>query len=68
MSARSNQVANWLRAQGVERGDRVLVMLSNEVALWECMLACIKLGAVLIPVLQPAHAGRSARPHGAAAR
>jgi len=49
MSARSNQVANWLRGQGVERGDRVLVMLSNEVALWECMLASIKLGAVLIP-------------------
>jgi acetyl-CoA synthetase len=49
MSARSNQVANWLRAQGVKRGDRVLVMLSNEVALWECMLAAIKLGAVLIP-------------------
>ena len=49
MSSRSNQVANRLRGQGVKRGDRVLVMLSNEVALWESMLACIKLGAVLIP-------------------
>ena len=49
MSQRSNQVANWLRAQGVKRGDRVLLMLGNELALWELMLACIKLGAVMIP-------------------
>jgi acetyl-CoA synthetase len=49
MSARSGQVANWLRGHGVARGDRVLVMLNNELALWESMLACIKLGAVLIP-------------------
>ncbi len=49
LSARSDQVANWLRAQGVARGDRVLLMLGNELALWELMLACIKLGAVMIP-------------------
>ena len=49
LSARSNQVANFLRAQGVERGDRILLMLPNEVALWEVMLAGIKLGAVTIP-------------------
>lgn len=49
MSARSNQVANWLKAQGVKRGDRILMMLGNEVPLWETMLGCIKLGAVLIP-------------------
>ncbi len=49
MSARSNQVANWLKALGVKRGDRILMMLGNEVPLWETMLGCIKLGAVLIP-------------------
>jgi len=49
LAARSNQVANWLRAQGVQRGDHVLLILGNEVALWEVMLAAIKLGAVLIP-------------------
>ena len=49
MSVRSAQVANWLRALGVKRGDRVLLMLGNELALWELMLACIKLGAVMIP-------------------
>ncbi|MDQ2991967.1 MAG: AMP-binding protein [Candidatus Eremiobacteraeota bacterium] len=49
MSARSSQVANFLRRLGVERGDRLLLMLGNELALWEVMLASIKLGAVLIP-------------------
>ena len=48
-SARSNQVANWLREQGVARGDRVIVMLGNQVELWETMLAAMKLGAVIIP-------------------
>ncbi|MDB5953513.1 AMP-binding protein, partial [Ramlibacter sp.] len=49
MAARSNRAANFLRAQGVGRGDRILLMLGNELALWEIMLAAIKLGAVLIP-------------------
>ena len=49
MSARSAQLANWLEAQGVQRGDRVMLMLNNQVELWECMLACIKAGFVLNP-------------------
>ena len=49
LAARSNQVANWLTALGVRRGERVLLMLGNEVPLWELMLACIKIGAVVIP-------------------
>ncbi|RIK97522.1 MAG: AMP-dependent synthetase [Burkholderiales bacterium] len=49
LSERSNRVANWLESLGVRRGDRVLLMLGNEVALWETMLACIKVGAVMIP-------------------
>jgi acetyl-CoA synthetase len=49
MSESSSRVANWLRAQGVRCGDRILIMLGNEVALWQIMLAAIKLGAVIIP-------------------
>lgn len=49
MSARSNQVANWLRAQGVRPGDRIIVMLGNQAELWETMLAAMKLRAVVIP-------------------
>jgi acetyl-CoA synthetase len=49
LSARSNQVANWLREQGVSRGERLIVMLGNQVELWETILAAMKLGAVIIP-------------------
>jgi acetyl-CoA synthetase len=45
----SNRIANHLRAQGVRRGDRLLLMLGNVVPLWQCMLAAMKLGAVIIP-------------------
>jgi acetyl-CoA synthetase len=49
LALRSNQVANHLRALGVRRGERILLMLGNDVALWETMLAAFKLGAVVIP-------------------
>ncbi len=49
LSARSNQVANALRGLGVRRGDRVLLLLGNVPALWEAMLGCCKLGAVVVP-------------------
>lgn len=49
LSRRSNQVANFLRRSGVKRGDHVMIMLNNQVELWETMLAGIKLGAVLLP-------------------
>ncbi|MCU1682939.1 MAG: hypothetical protein JWQ81_3678 [Amycolatopsis sp.] len=49
MARRSSQVANWLRAQGVRRGDRLILMLGNQGELWETILASIKLGAVIIP-------------------
>jgi acetyl-CoA synthetase len=49
LSRRSNQVANFLVGQGAKAGDRILLMLGNEVPLWETMIAAIKLGAVVIP-------------------
>ncbi len=49
LAARSNQVANHLRALGVRRGDRILLLLGNVRPLWEAMLAAMKLGAVVIP-------------------
>jgi acetyl-CoA synthetase len=49
LSRRSNQVANFLRAQGARRGDHLLLLLGNVVPLWETMLASIKLGVVVIP-------------------
>ena len=49
LSERSNQVANFLRELGVKRGDCIMLMMGNDVPLWELMLAAIKLGAVLSP-------------------
>jgi acetyl-CoA synthetase len=49
MSRRSSQVANWLRSHGVRRGDRLLLMLGNQVELWDTLLAAMKLDAVVIP-------------------
>ncbi|HET7461238.1 MAG TPA: AMP-binding protein [Longimicrobium sp.] len=49
LSERSSRVANFLHTLGVRRGDRVLLMLPNVAPLWEAMLACVKLRAVIIP-------------------
>ncbi|HLN75920.1 MAG TPA: AMP-binding protein [Nocardioidaceae bacterium] len=49
MSRRSDQVAQWLRGLGVGKGDPVIVMLGNQVELWETQLAVMKLGAVVLP-------------------
>src|SRR5580658_2166439 len=49
LSVRSNRVANFLKAQGLKRGDHLLLLLGNVVPLWETMLAAMKLGVVVIP-------------------
>lgn len=49
LSARSTQVAGWFQSLGVARGDKFMMMLDNEVELWEAMLAAIKIGAVILP-------------------
>src|SRR6202048_2955631 len=49
LSRRSNQVKNFLRAQGLKRGDHLLLLLGNVIPLWETMLAAVKLGVVVMP-------------------
>ncbi|MBL9023576.1 MAG: AMP-binding protein [Myxococcales bacterium] len=49
LARRSSRVASYLRSLGVSRGERVLLMLPNRVELWEAMLGCMKLGAVIVP-------------------
>ncbi|QDY79703.1 AMP-binding protein [Streptomyces qinzhouensis] len=49
LSQRSDRVANWLRDQGVRPGHRILLMLGNQVELWETALAAMKLRAVIVP-------------------
>src|SRR3954452_24762916 len=43
MADRSDQVARWMESLGVGKGDHVLLMLGNQVELWESMLAVMKL-------------------------
>ena len=49
MADSSDRVASWLQSLGVAKGDRVILMLGNQVELWEAMLAVAKLGAVIMP-------------------
>jgi acetyl-CoA synthetase len=60
MAERSDRVATWLERLGVGKGDRVILMLGNQVELWESMLAIAKLGAITMPTtgaLGPADLG-----------
>jgi acetyl-CoA synthetase len=49
LSSASNRAANFLRGLGARRGDCLLLMLGNEVALWETLLAAMKLGLIVTP-------------------
>jgi acetyl-CoA synthetase len=49
LSERSSRVAQFLSTLGVRRGDHILLMLGNELPLWETLLAAFKLGAVVTP-------------------
>ncbi|WP_370415565.1 acyl-CoA synthetase [Streptomyces fradiae] len=52
LSARSDELAVTLTEAGVARGDRVLILLGTRAELWETLLGCIKLGAVVVPGYQ----------------
>lgn len=49
LAHRSDQVGSLIAGTGVGRGDSVIIMLGNQVELWESMLGLIKIGAVLMP-------------------
>ncbi len=49
MATRSDKLAAWLVEQGVGKGDAILLMLGNQVELWDSMLALMKIGAVIAP-------------------
>lgn len=49
MVRRSDRLSRWLSDQGIGRGDRVLVMLDNQVDIWDASLALMKIGAVVLP-------------------
>lgn len=57
LARRSDQVAAWLASRNVRRGDAVLLMLGNQVELWEAMLGIMKLGGVIAPTTTALGAG-----------
>ena len=49
LAERSDRVAHFLQRQGVEPGDRIVLCLPNVSAMWELILAAIKVAAVIVP-------------------
>ncbi|HUK49490.1 MAG TPA: AMP-binding protein [Terriglobales bacterium] len=49
LKERSNRAANFLRNQGLRKGDRVLLMMPSCIELFEIFLGAMKLGCVIIP-------------------
>ena len=49
MKEASDRTANLFRAQGIRKGDPVMLILKRRYEFWFCLLALHKLGAVAIP-------------------
>ncbi len=47
---RANRTAVWLQSSGIEKGDRVAVLLENCPEFIELYLACSRLGAIFVPL------------------
>jgi acyl-coenzyme A synthetase/AMP-(fatty) acid ligase len=48
-TVRSNQVGNALRATGIRKGDRILIMSPRLPEWWEAVLGIMKIGAISMP-------------------
>ena len=46
----TNQISCWLQSLGIEKGDRVAVMLANCPQFLELYLACARIGAIFVPI------------------
>ena len=49
MSELSSRAANYLASLGIGRGDKVMLVLKRHWQFWPAVLACHKLGAIVIP-------------------
>jgi malonyl-CoA/methylmalonyl-CoA synthetase len=50
VAARSTRMAHVLARRGLRPGDRLVVQLANRLELLDLFLACLKLGAIFVPV------------------
>ncbi len=49
MNIRANRLANWLKSQGIQKGDRVGMIALDGMHFYDAFFACGKLGAILVP-------------------
>jgi acetyl-CoA synthetase len=50
LAAWSSRVAHWLEQRGVQRGDRVAIMLEPSLAFYAALFGAIKRGAIAVPL------------------
>jgi fatty-acyl-CoA synthase len=50
LNARANRLANWMRALGVEKGDRVSILAHNGIEYIDLFYGLAKIGAILAPL------------------
>ncbi len=50
LEVRSNRLAQVLHDRGIVRGIRLAVLLTNRVEIIDLWLACVKLGAIVVPI------------------
>lgn len=50
MNHRAIAAANWLRKQGVHKGDRVALLSPNHISYFDLLFACGKIGAIFVPI------------------
>jgi fatty-acyl-CoA synthase len=50
LNQRANRTSCWLQSLGIEKGDRVAIMLNNCPEFIELFLACARLGAIFVPL------------------
>ncbi len=50
IEARSNRLARLLEKRGIARGDRLGFFMPNRVEFIDLFLACIKIGAIVVPI------------------
>jgi fatty-acyl-CoA synthase len=50
LNARANRLANWMRALGVQKGDRVSILAHNSVVYIDLLYGLAKIGAIFAPL------------------
>ena len=50
VNIRAENLAHYLKKQGVAKGDRVALYAPNDISYFDILLASIKLGAIFIPL------------------